>query len=1390
MKRIFYILFFTIASTLYSQFEELPLKRNSSFEGRHFLIGFMQNEIKLINSERFFKIIISSYQKNTVTLTYPDGSEQSIQMNKESSRSIAVTQTYEINNSGKNGNIFEISSMFPVSVYCYNALYPMSSDVFTAIPTKYWGNEYYTVNNGNDYYYGDLSNGLYSEEIRRGEFLIIAKEDNTKINIRLNANSDVAVPATIFLNKNQSYFVKSDASPIKGGSDLTGSRVLSDKPVGVISGHMRGAIPPRYSDLEESKDHLAEMLLPKDKMGQKYYTAPWSYATSGFRHVKSAFKVIPTENNTNLLIRHDGIEENFNLNLNDKFLLIENIQTQAEWIADKKFVLAQFMARDTISKRNMDINVFYDPSYVIISPTDQYVNNILFNTLSKNEFGKVIENSAKDIISNNQYENHYAYILADREAIKTLTIDGNMVDFISPFKKDFGNADYFYSIIELETGTHILKSTEGKFSGVLYGVGQTDSYSHILGSSLISVVDENPPVMDLNFSCSGIYGFITDSISSTDSGVDEINIIEQSNINFTVSERGEDDAYIRFRADAVDRKKDGRLILEFYDHYGNGKKYTYEYKGIDLQFVDGISDIDFGLMLSDDIKSETRYIINKGSGTITIEKVIFNDSRVILNDVLFPYELFPNDTLALNFTFDPNSSRDDLSLYYDVFYDCNARETGKLEAEIVSPDLVGQDKKFNKILVNDIRDGIVSFFNKRQLEITLSHIEYEEQPDFILDTNGLFPFKLIEKFGRLDIPVRFNPNSIGKFELDVVTFTQPITISDKTIILDDSIKVIGEAGSPMFDDIIVDFGRVRLGNSVSKTFDIKNYGSFFADIEFTSNRNINWYKNGITIPNYLEGLNDYYNVDKTTSHTLLFKPTEIGDFNYEVSYTYEFEKDDFRTFTIKVIGEAFSGEVDIKEYCSSVDKINEIKIGSTSLFNYNIASIVGDESTTINRILSSSTTFIDINGNWEVLSVVDDPIDFVPDLSIHDNTVIDKINNQNLNISLEFAPERVGDYIRQVFILNNSGNFDLNEGYSVDTTQICISAYELEPLNYSLEFINTDLQSCIDGTVTARFTNSDISSLPLTIVAYDIETIDMEATLVVPFSEPIDVDMGESIDFDINTNMINGQVGQIIFNLNLLDTLNKRVVEYSETVELSPTTEKLIIDEIKFEMFQMNDTNTLVFNGMFPTKADVYTDMSINLAFDELNFQLLNNGLIFYILDGSGNKDFYNIAANLRNNRLYIEFEDNEFTIPENAQWFLEFQVFILYNIERNVDFSIEIKSDKCFGYQNREIKGTIDEICLFVERFITLANENNFTIFPNPLKDELKVELEIKNESIISIGFYDILGNYYPIVQNKTFEVGNHFIYYDINVVNNGNYLLEMVSGTNRKTKNIIIHK
>ena len=178
-----------------------------------------------------------------------------------------------------------------------------TTDTFLAVPTKNLCHNRYV------YYPVSVSTFVRAD----GSVAIVGTEDNTVVNItisRASSLSRINVNSTsgwrpVFSGRRYSYVIHRlqtmyIASYIR---DLTGTKIESDKPLSVFSGHECAFVP--FST--RSCDHLVEQVLPTALWGTVYYVAPLASRQS------YSIKMIAASRHTNVQIYCSGTHSNLTL---------------------------------------------------------------------------------------------------------------------------------------------------------------------------------------------------------------------------------------------------------------------------------------------------------------------------------------------------------------------------------------------------------------------------------------------------------------------------------------------------------------------------------------------------------------------------------------------------------------------------------------------------------------------------------------------------------------------------------------------------------------------------------------------------------------------------------------------------------------------------------------------------------------------------------------------------------------------------------------------------------------------------------------------------------------------------------------------------------------------
>lgn len=154
-------------------------------------------------------------------------------------------------------NSFHITTDKEVTVYALNQAVT-TSDAFMVLPTDVLGINYFVLSYKSD---GDNDGFSWSTP---SQFAVVATADSTIVTIIPKAETLVNGLATqkIILQQGQVYLVQAKITTKNLNPDLTGTQIVSTKPIAVFSGHQRATVPVPNNYFNPSRDVLIEQLPP------------------------------------------------------------------------------------------------------------------------------------------------------------------------------------------------------------------------------------------------------------------------------------------------------------------------------------------------------------------------------------------------------------------------------------------------------------------------------------------------------------------------------------------------------------------------------------------------------------------------------------------------------------------------------------------------------------------------------------------------------------------------------------------------------------------------------------------------------------------------------------------------------------------------------------------------------------------------------------------------------------------------------------------------------------------------------------------------------------------------------------------------------------------------
>lgn len=734
----------------------------------------------------------------------------------------------------------------PISVYVLNHRH-YTADGYLAIPISSCGTEYIHLS------YYDFHEDLYGGEFRGGGFLIIPSENGTTVQIELKGRGQ-AIGQTIgghkigdkwkvTLNKGEVYCVMGDGAT-RGQFDLSGSRVISNKPIGFISFHKRTLIPS--FDLYNGRNMLCEMIPPVQAWGKKYYTVEFQRKGRG-----DFFRIIAARDNTTYTVKWYDLKDGRFLGQRGPKLLkkagdfdeyeevfvpqgqpntLESIKGTSVWEADKPVLVMQYSY-----STDWDNAPEFDPFMILVIPREQYVPNTVFQTPEAQA----------------QFLTNYFNIIAvgdtndpENKPIKSITLDGKPIWQIEPkfiFNRIPGT-DLYWAKITVKPGCHVVRS-QTKFGGYIYGFSEADGYGWPACTAFNKVdeTDTLPPEIYVQENC-GVFTIRTtelrngqpgDDPRQIDQGVSDIVLLDSS-YNFELKFINEFKTFpplydYTFIVQVIDKNKRGVAYLQITDRAGNFSLDTLYFHPDTLEITP--NPLNFGVVRLSTSKTLPVKVTNASDTTEKILEIKLQQGtvfKIVSGNVPPEIELLPKGEHNLEVEYTP-ATESQASNLFDVDTLIAITDCDTFKIPVIGQSLAP------RILVEDWNAGTV-IVNKKvcKLQQTQTGLLIQNPGTDTLIVNGIegvkLPFSLSSPYtpefpiiippkgtAYLETPC-FEPTSVGLYSIDVILHSNALS--------GDSIsnwQGIGVQPGPYITNY--DWQRRRVGTSNEGKVYLKNGGS-------------------------------------------------------------------------------------------------------------------------------------------------------------------------------------------------------------------------------------------------------------------------------------------------------------------------------------------------------------------------------------------------------------------------------------------------------------------------------------------------------------------------------------------------------------------------------------
>ncbi len=444
-------------------------------EGTAFHVAFMGNEAE---PHSVLKIAAASREGAVVTVTNPRtgwsdqmtvsaGGAGEIVVPNEQARPAANEQAVD--------NGLYVTATSPVTLFASNASEPSPRtwDVTTVLPADNLGSRYMvqtlpagaltaaeetdlTVTTEEDLTVTTEEEPGEAEEeeaenetVDKAEFVILATEDNTVVDISLtDASAGGHLPGEAYqvtLQAGETYLVT--GATVR--TDFSGTTIdAHGKKIAVFNGTTRACLPAGT----EGSDHLYEQALPIERLGKAFVVIASVDRRSDW------VKITATEDNTEVYL--DGVVA-ATLNAGKSYTFkIEEPQTSCYVEASAPVVAALYL---TGYAANGSLTRTGDPAMVTLMPVEHATQYTTITTLSTSQSCA-----------------HYANIVTATAQVDGMHLDGlEIASFFAPVP---GNETYSFARLPLSEGAHTFYSSSGSFTGHIYGVADEEAYACSMGA--------------------------------------------------------------------------------------------------------------------------------------------------------------------------------------------------------------------------------------------------------------------------------------------------------------------------------------------------------------------------------------------------------------------------------------------------------------------------------------------------------------------------------------------------------------------------------------------------------------------------------------------------------------------------------------------------------------------------------------------------------------------------------------------------------------------------------------------------------------------------------------------------------------------------------------------
>jgi len=254
------------------------------------------------------------------------------------------------------------------------------------------------------------------------------------------------MPKTCTVSKTEGGY---DYCDLSGSTDLTGTRIQSDRPVAVYSGHNCTFVP--YD--KWACDHLEQQIFPTKSWGKHYLATQTASGTD-----PSIYRIVSAKADNQITFTPASVHAPITLGEGQMVELVT--KEDFDVAGTGAFTLVQFMVGQNYSNPTPGEGAPGDPSMALVVPVEQYRTSYRF-------------------LAPETYQQNHVNVVASQSA--TVRLDGS--EIAAAEFKPIGTTSYKVARLKIAGGAHSIESTT-TLGILVYGVGAYTSYMYPGGLDL------------------------------------------------------------------------------------------------------------------------------------------------------------------------------------------------------------------------------------------------------------------------------------------------------------------------------------------------------------------------------------------------------------------------------------------------------------------------------------------------------------------------------------------------------------------------------------------------------------------------------------------------------------------------------------------------------------------------------------------------------------------------------------------------------------------------------------------------------------------------------------------------------------------------------------------